>query len=148
MEETKTGSMTHRRDSTPNKKKKKRKAHVEMGTKHCKAVPYGHTLILGKQSHLIRQTPRPPPNPGHYFPPRHISPLLNPERMGGDTAHSTTPRSTHSHKTRLSFLRRTPIRTRHILHTRSTKYSYLNRRYMEQPQRNKYPATGDTHILP
>jgi hypothetical protein len=45
--------------------------------------------------------------------------------MGGDTAHSTTPRSTHSHKTRLSFLRRTPIRTRHILHTRSTKYSYL-----------------------
>ena len=65
--------------------------------KCCKAVPYGYTLILGKQSQLIRQTPH-SPNPEHYFPPRHTSPLLNPERMGGDTAHSTTPRSTHSHK--------------------------------------------------
>ena len=114
--------------------------------KCCKAVPYGYTLILGKQSQLIRQTPH-SPNPEHYLPPRHTSPLLNPERMGGDTAHSTTPRSTHSHKYVLSFLRQTPMRTRHILYKRSTKYSYLNRRCMERPQRDKYPAAGDMYIL-
>ena len=33
------------------------------------------------------------------FPPRHTSPLPNRERMGGDTARSTTPRSlTHTTK--------------------------------------------------
>ena len=45
------------------------------------------------------------------------------------------------------FLRQTPTRTRHILYKCSTKYSYLNRRYMERLQRNKYPATEDTYIL-
>ena len=85
---------------------------------------YPHTR---ESKHISSDKRHSPPNPGHCFSPRHTSPLLKPERMGGDTAHSTTPQSTHSHKTRLSFLRQIPTRTRHILYKRHTKYSYLKK---------------------
>ena len=83
---------------------------------------------------------------GALIPTTPYNPLLNQERMGGDTARSTTPRSLCSY-THL-YLKTSNNKESPYPFSMLHPVQPLNKRYLEHPRRSQYPATEGTYILP